>query len=159
MVSHGISCYFMLFQCILCYVMVFPGFFRAMIRSGPMKSTNAWLPRSQSQPEVLMGKSTINGWFVPFHNVVPHRYVCYNYLHIQIPVWGSWLKTWSWSQSFLAKMPRNFSLQNLGHSVFNFWSLFIYFKNLILNKPCTHWISSQGTPFGNILAIGWTQTN
>ena len=77
----------------------------------------------------------------------------------KIPVWGSWLKTWSWSQSFLAKMPRNFSLQNLGHSVFNFWSLFIYFKNLILNKPCTHWISSQGTPFGNILAIGWTQTN
>ena len=79
--------------------------------------------------------------------------------HNMIPVWGSWLKTWSWSQSFLAKMPRNFSLQNLGHSVFNFWSLFIYFENLILNKPCTHWISSQGTPFGNILAIGWTQTN
>ena len=85
-------------------------------------------------------------------------YVYIHYIYI-IPVWGSWLKTWGWSQVFLARVPRNFSLQNLGHSVFNFWSLFIYFKNLILNKPCRHWISSQGTPFGNILAIGWSQTN
>ena len=46
-----------------------------------------------------------------------------------------------------------FSLKN----VFSFWSLFTYFRILILNKPWSQRISAGGTPLESIFAIGWAQ--
>ena len=58
---------------------------------------------------------------------------------------------------FFNPISAKFSPKNVRPQLFIFWSLFKYFRILMLNKPWSQRISSEGTPLESIFAIGWAQ--
>ena len=65
-------------------------------------------------------------------------------------------KGWAGAPKFNPILAK-FSPKNVGPQLFIFWSLFTYFRILILNSPWSQRISSEGTPLESIFAIGWAQ--
>ena len=58
---------------------------------------------------------------------------------------------------FLNPISAKFSPKNVRPQLFIFRPLFTYFRILILNKPWSQRISSEGTPLEIMFAIGWAQ--
>ena len=81
---------------------------------------------------------------------------CVEVVNLWSPLRAPGWKGWAGASKFKPILAK-FSPKNVGPQLFIFWSLFTYFRILILNSPWSQRISSKGTPLESIFAIGWAQ--